>query len=502
MRIRIRLNDESFRYDVHSLLGSFFPGAELCFEIPEAVQKDPSETSSGCALRNVSSGCSCTATEATPYYNYLITISVTDSRIRVLTSASQRETLIPDGTARPAVKNLLKRTIYDAVSSDTGKILPWGTLSGIRPVKIAMQPLLAGVPEEEVRRIYRETYYVSERKTDLAVGIARREIREIEKAGIGPEDFSLYVSVPFCPTICSYCTFPSGTIGEYRDAVPAYLEALKRELAAVAGMTEGRRPVTLYVGGGTPTALAPQQLREILWTVRDLFDCSALAEITVEAGRPDTISEEHLSMLRECGTTRISVNPQTMQEKTLERIGRRHTPEDTVRAFELARQAGFDDINMDLILGLPGEDAEDIRSTLEQVAALGPEALTVHSLARKRTSRITQTGEEAGTLTGEMMDRVIGFAVSRGLLPYYLYRQKNIAGNLENIGFAKEGRAGLYNILMMEEIHTVMAAGAGSITKIVAGNGRKPVRAANVSDIRQYIERLPEMIKRKQDAYC
>ena len=293
----------------------------------------------------------------------------------------------------------------------------------------------------------------------------------------------------------------------WRDRVDGYLDALIRELKALGEMAAGRRPDTVYIGGGTPTTLEPEQMDRLLKAVTEYFDLSHTLEFTIEAGRPDSITEEKLRVIRRYPVTRISVNPQTMQQKTLDLVGRRHTVQDVVEAFHMARRLGFDNINMDLIAGLPGETAADMQDTLRQVEALHPDSLTVHALAIKRAARFGQEGRTAqlhSEIT-QMIEDASECARGMGLKPYYLYRQKNIAGNFENVGYAEVDKAGIYNILIMEEKQTILAAGAGASTKILLkepiwtekGKEIGLVRIENVKNITEYISRIDEMIERK-----
>ena len=407
-----------------------------------------------------------------------------------------------------AVKREITRRLYRCLSETTGRSLAWGTLTGVRPTKLAMQKIESGMTQEEAARFLEDTYYVSKEKARLACEVACRENDLLSRLDC-KNGFSLYVGVPFCPSVCSYCSFSSSPIGEWKDRVEAYLDALIREIRAIGEMTEGqgRRPDTVYIGGGTPTTLEPEQLKRLLDTVTECFDLSGTLEFTVEAGRPDSITEEKLSVIREYPVSRISVNPQTMQQKTLDLVGRRHTVEQTIHAFELARNIGFDNINMDLIAGLPGETVVDMEDTLRRIEALRPDSLTVHALAIKRAARFGQEGRTAdlhAEISG-MVESAYASARRMGLVPYYLYRQKNIAGNFENVGYAELDKAGIYNILIMEEKQTILAAGAGASTKIllrepIIKDGGKEVdliRVESVKNINEYIARIDEMIERK-----
>ena len=358
---------------------------------------------------------------------------------------------------------------------------------------------------EEICREMESFYLVSPEKAALAADIAFRE-KEILKNIDYEQGYSLYIGIPFCPTTCLYCSFTSYPMSRWAPRMGEYLDALFREIDWAAEHFKGRKLNTIYIGGGTPTSLSPELLNRLLTKVCDSFDFSDLQEFTVEGGRPDSITTEKLQVLKKHPVTRISINPQTMQEETLRRIGRRHSVEDIRQAYQMARDLGFDNINMDLILGLPGEMPEDVADTIHQLEKLHPDNLTVHSLAVKRASRLKM--EAAGTVVAggtqeeseEMMRIASEGAARMGLAPYYLYRQKNMAGNLENVGFASEGKAGIYNILIMEEKQDIVALGAGTVSKHIYADGRIE-RCDNVKAVEQYMERIDEMIGRKEKLY-
>lgn len=416
------------------------------------------------------------------------------------TLADREDRAYDPAGGRGAVKTALKCGLYDLLSRVTGKPLPWGTLTGIRPVKLPMEMLQEGVPAEEIPGRLMAAYSMSEKKARLAVEIAQVERRLLSAAG-AQEAWSLYAGIPFCPTRCAYCSFPSYPAAQFAGRMDAYLEALEKELAYFAQAMSGRRLSTIYLGGGTPTSLSPNQLDRLLGFMEERFDTSSLLEWTVEAGRPDSITPEKLAALRRHPVTRISVNPQTMKEETLRLIGRRHTVDDVRRAFHMAREAGFDNINMDLIVGLPGETAADVARTMEEIRALGPDSVTVHTLAIKRAARLNTESTDFADYERDMseasMDEAAAACRAMGLLPYYLYRQKNMAGNLENVGFAAPGKEGVYNILIMEEVQTIAAAGAGAVTKVLFPGGRI-ARTGNVKEPESYIARIDEMVERKR----
>lgn len=409
-------------------------------------------------------------------------------------------------------KKIVTKMVYRFLSEKTGREMAWGMLTGVRPTKLAMHQMENGMNEAQAKAFLQEVYCVSEKKAGLAVDIACREKALLSKLDY-LNGFSLYVGIPFCPSICSYCSFSSSPIDVWSPRMDDYLKALCIELHHIAKETEGKTLNTIYIGGGTPTTLTAKQLEKLLNVVGELFlneeRGAELLEYTVEAGRPDSITKEKLEVICSHPVTRISVNPQTMQQKTLDLVGRKHTVQAVKDIFHLARELGFDNINMDLIAGLPGENAEDMRDTLRQIEELSPDSLTVHSLAIKRAARMAQEQpvRDLHTEITEMVEDAAKTAEKLGLVPYYLYRQKNIAGNFENVGYAKADKAGIYNILIMEEKQTIYAAGAGATTKIVlpekikTENGKKTnlIRIENVKNIEEYIARIDEMIKRKSN---
>ena len=399
-------------------------------------------------------------------------------------------------------KRAAKMGLYGLLKRQTGIDPPWGALTGIRPTRLVYEQLEDGVSLSEAIRRMGEVFDVKPDKARLL-----EEIVAMQQGVRVPEEgqFDLYIGIPFCTTRCAYCSFSSGELGDGRLTEP-YVGALIREIGLCREIAaeKGLRPRAGYVGGGTPTAISCGQLRRILAAAMEAFP--GAVEWTVEAGRPDTIDREKLKMLREMGVGRISVNPQSFSDETLRRIGRAHTGEDTLRAFALAREEGFSHINMDVIAALPGETIADFRRTLETVIALRPESVTVHSLAIKRSSRLHEQLTKEGGHTqvgvseaGDMIDFARRALAEGGWRPYYLYRQKYMAGNLENVGYALPGNACLYNIGNMEETASVLALGAGAITKWLFDRQRRIERAPNVKNIEEYITRVDEMARRKRD---
>lgn len=399
-------------------------------------------------------------------------------------------------------KNDLKRNIYINLLKLGNKELPWGTLTGIRPTKIVMEMLENDMSLEDIKKHLKEVYLVSDKRIKLCTDTAKNEFNILKKIDY-KNGYSLYIGIPFCPTRCLYCSFTSYSIAQWKKDTDTYVEALCKELLAVSKMYKGKKLQTIYMGGGTPTSLEGYQLSKILNVVKKNFDLSNLLELTVEAGRPDSITREKLEALKAAGVDRISINPQTMQQKTLDLIGRHHTIEDIFESYKLAREVGFENINMDFIIGLNGEILEDVIDSFTKVKSFAPESITIHSLALKRAARLnTENKREImdNNLILSMINTATDTCADLGLEPYYLYRQKNMAGNLENIGFSKPGKECLYNILIMEEKQTIIACGAGTSSKIVFGDGRIE-RIENVKDPKLYIERLDEMIMRKESMH-
>ncbi|WP_417091446.1 coproporphyrinogen dehydrogenase HemZ [Marvinbryantia sp.] len=476
--ITVQLNKRDFEYDIHSLIRAFYPGVDVPLylegeEEPQGFEKKLEVC----------------------YSEALIRLIWRDADGKEL---ARRECAVDFYADRKQTKNALKAALYELLSEYTGQKLPWGNLTGIRPTKIPMGLLEQGWKNTEIADYMRKTYYTSNEKTALAISIANRE-RAILKDIDYQNGYSLYVGIPFCPSICLYCSFSSSPLSVWKSRVDDYLDALCREIEQTAHIWREKQLDTVYIGGGTPTTLEPYQLERLLDKLEECFELAHVKEFTVEAGRPDSITAKKLQVLKDHPVTRISINPQTMNDRTLEIIGRRHTVQQTTEAFALARRIGFDNINMDLIVGLPGEGYALVEHTMRQVTALAPDSITVHSLALKRATRLNLFKDQYAPMSfvnnQEIMDMTARYAAQAGQFPYYLYRQKNMAGNFENVGYAREGAAGIYNILIMEEKQSILALGAGASTKLV--DGERIERVENVKDIRSYIERIDEMIDRK-----
>lgn len=386
---------------------------------------------------------------------------------------------------------------------DTNNKLPWGSLSGIRPVKRVVQMMEKGMNNDEIAHAIYEQFAVSDEKIKLAIEIAEREVRVFPKP---PADScSLYLDIPFCPSKCIYCSFASMGVDKMSQFVEPYLEAMFKEIDATARIVKnlGFHIDTVYIGGGTPTTLSAEALDRLLWKITEIFDLSNLREFTVEAGRPDTITASKLAAMKRCGVDRISVNPQSMNKKTLDIIGRKHSPEQISSAMELVRKYDFRAINMDVIAGLPEETAEEFSDSLDKVVAFDPENITVHTMCIKRAARLTTEDEKVELSKDAEVERMVRYAYDllkkNDYHPYYLYKQKKTLGNQENTGFCKDGYEGFYNVYMMEELQTVVSMGVGGVTKLIKGD--RIERIFNIKDVREYIRRLDEQIERKNYMY-
>lgn len=486
----VKINEPKWEYDVHSLVKAFYPQEQVKVLSPER-EAQYMETEGRKA-------------KETREEDLTFAIEIVCAQEEVSVRFAGKEAVVHFWKEeQPGRKNELKRFFYQCLSAECGKELPWGNLTGIRPTKIAMGMIEDGATQEEVFRVFEEEHFVSREKTELAYDIAQRERRILSTLHY-KDGYSLYIGIPFCPSTCLYCSFTSYPIGAYRKRVEEYIDGLVREMKATAQIMRGKILDAVYIGGGTPTTLEPEQLDRLITNLKEIFDFATVQEFTVEAGRADSITKEKLQVLYKHGVSRISVNPQTMKEETLRSIGRAATAAQTVEAYKLARQCGFDNINMDIILGLPGEGEVDVQATVDTICALAPDSLTVHSLAVKRASKLRQFIEENGTdmlvNTDSTMQIAAEGAARMGMKPYYLYRQKHMSGNFENVGYAAEGKAGIYNILIMEEVQTIVALGAGSITKRVFPDGRIE-RCDNVKDVALYIEKIDEMIARKRELF-
>ena len=397
---------------------------------------------------------------------------------------------------------LLASMLFEILQSYTGYTPKWGILTGIRPSK-----LLIGLEEQmgktKAEEFFKSRFFVSEEKTELAKEVAKREdaILHLSK----PNSCSLYVSIPFCPTRCSYCSFISSSMTgkNIEKMVPDYIEYLKKEIQVTGQKVRalGLKLETIYFGGGTPTTLKAEELQQLLSAIETSFDLSHLREYTVEAGRPDTITQEKLEVLKKGGVNRISINPQTFNDAVLQKVGRCHSSQMTKDVYNMAKGMGFHAINMDFIAGLPTDTLSSFCASIDTAIALDPENITVHTLALKRSSNLGTEKERVEFARGLLADEMLHYAYSNltkhGYGPYYMYRQAKTLGNLENTGYAKENTACLYNIFMMEEIHTVFAVGAGAVTKLKAPHSKEIERIFNFKYPYEYIRGFRELLERK-----
>ena len=394
----------------------------------------------------------------------------------------------------------LAQMLFDCFVKITGCRPKWGILTGVRPAKLFSR-ISSADGTEAAQKYFEKELFVDKSKISLCRETVEGERRITELSR--PESFSLYLSVPFCPSRCSYCSFVSHSVDKAENLIPKYVELLCDELKRTAETANslGLRLETVYMGGGTPTTLSAEQLSKVLDTVNSAFDLSNLREYTVEAGRPDTITPEKLSAIYNAGATRISINPQTMNDRVLEHIGRKHTARQMQEAFFAARKCGFKNINTDLIAGLPTDTLESFSDTLDKIAELDPESVTVHALSMKRASRLTTDGSLPEDSAGETASAMVDLARERldrsEIFPYYMYRQSKTVGNLENVGYAKRGAECLYNVFIMDETHTILGCGASAVTKLREPGGANISRIFNFKYPYEYIDRYSEQIARK-----
>ncbi len=394
----------------------------------------------------------------------------------------------------------LALALYNCFTTATGYFPDWGILTGIRPAKLFSR-LLREKGETYTKKYFSEYLKVKPKKLSLCIETlnGEGEITALSKSN----SYSLYISIPFCPTRCSYCSFVSHSIEKAKKLIPQYVEYLCKELILTSEIAKKNKLnlETIYIGGGTPTTLSAQQLEQIMLTVKNNFSFDSLREYTVEAGRPDTITNDKLEVIKKYGATRISINPQTMNNSVLKEIGRNHTAEETVEAFNLARKCGINNINMDLIAGLPTDTFESFKTTLEKVIDLSPESVTVHSLSMKRSSTLSVSGDtpeiEMGKIASSMVDYAYKTLGNNEIKPYYMYRQSKTVGNLENVGYSKKGYECLYNVFIMDETHTILSCGASAVTKLREPHGDLIERTFNYKYPYEYLSKFDEILNRK-----
>jgi coproporphyrinogen dehydrogenase HemZ len=485
--IYIILNGHDFKYEIGELIKLFFFQQKIEFLTEKALTLN----SQAFLIEN-----SVYIKEEKTYSETVVTKNglIISREIESIDSVD-----ILEDNSQKKLKIGIKKNIYKALSNLNKVDIPWGILTGIRPTKIIHSLSEKGFGDLEIEKMLLKEYLLSEKKIELISGIAKIErdyIYPLEK-----DRFSIYISIPFCPTRCVYCSFPSNSLNGKPQVPDVYLESLIKEIKNSAIIFGKKKIHTVYIGGGTPTTLSSLQLNRLMEVIHQYFSREDIEEITVEAGRPDTITADKLKVMKDWGVERISINPQTMNDQTLKQIGRSHSSKDIVEKFELTRKFGFKNINMDIIVGLPGEREAEIIHTMKEIEKLSPENLTVHTMAIKRSSSLKDNIKDY-SLTEQleiekMLEITREFSEKMNLRPYYMYRQKQILGNFENIGYALEGRECIYNIMMMEEKETILAFGAGAISKIYYPLEDRFERVPNVKNLDDYINRVDEMVKRK-----
>ena len=417
------------------------------------------------------------------------------------TATASRRPKAADETVRLR-RRILQQSYYLAAVKLLPQIPAWGALAGVRPTKITTRHLLEGGTSKSADKLMEDVYYVTAERRKLAVDCSVSTVNAVNL--LQPQDISLYVGIPFCPTRCTYCSFVSRTIGKKTELMEPYLKALMQEIAVTGRLLadSGKTLRTVYIGGGTPTTLTASQMASLLDAIRDSFDLHRCIEFTVEGGRPDTLDAEKLRTIRLHGADRMSINPQTMQDHVLRACGRPHRAADVVRAYREAVDAGFEAINMDLIAGLPQDNYDGFCRSLEAVAALDPANITVHTLALKKGADLFEKRE--GLSSAQEVTRMVDYANSRlrdlGYKPYYLYRQKYMSGSFENVGWSRDSLDCLYNIYMMEEIHTILSLGGGGMNKVNLPDGRLQ-RFHNPKFPEQYIEMIDDVLRQKEEMF-
>ena len=476
--IDIQIEPKQFEYDIQSMVQAFYVGHP--FKINEDIKES---------------------------YRVLNVI-FQDEKISASLSEQEKklfeDEIFCDFKDRRDTKNTLKKLLYCLMKKDIGRDLPWGNLTGIRPAKIPGMLREQGMSDEQIRREMKETYFISDNKLDLAMDVSNMEQKVLLNVNY-KGNYSLYVGIPFCPTTCLYCSFTSYPLGRYKEKVDKYIDSVIKEIKFVGEKLKDKELNSVYIGGGTPTTLEPNQLNRLINALKENFDFNTVKEFTVEAGRPDSITRDKLMVLKNQNVSRISINPQTMNQETLDIIGRKHTISQVVNAFNMARDCGMDNINMDFIVGLPNETEDMVKYSMEQVIKLSPDGITVHSLALKRGSRLNMNRQKYSDLSFDnntnLMDITKEYAYKMGMKPYYLYRQKNMAGNQENVGYSLPGKEGIYNILMMGDYQDVWACGAGAVTKLISDDRKSATRIDTLKNVDQYIDRIDEMIERKSNYF-
>ncbi len=474
------------KYEIECILKVFIPAVKFCFYYDDLTELPGSESYAAVQLRQGKSH--------TYFYG---AVSLGEKRQRLV---QRTERLYPDRDKKQC-EVVITKLLFRMLSDMTGIDVPWGIITGIRPTRKVLPLMEEGLSRQEIYNRLKEEYWISDEKFDLVYNTALIQKPLLEatpKNSVG-----LYVSIPFCPSRCSYCSFVSHSVEQAKKLMPDYIRLLCDELKIWGGIVKdlGLIVDTVYFGGGTPTSVSAEFLEQLLCAVEENFDLSNLREYCVEAGRPDTITEEKLRVIKAHGVDRISINPQTMNDAVLEKIGRRHTAEEITESYKLARKIGFDNINMDLIAGLPGDTPESFRSTLQQVIDLDPDSITVHTLTLKRAANLFAEGaSQLDNPVREMVRDSIAMLPAKGYNPYYMYRQKNTIDNQENVGYAKTGKESYYNMLIMDESQSIFGAGCAASTKLVEPNGMI-TRVCNYKFPYEYIAQFDTLMEKKKQVY-
>lgn len=484
--MKIYIINHTFHYEIENLTRVFFPNEKL--DIIKTDSVDFSDFELPCIMTCVK--------DNQESADICVSVSFEDYSKKITSTVNNNSDDYKDEQER-----VMAVSLFNVLTEYTGITPPWGILTGVRPIKL-FRRMFNEFGADYTKNYFKHKLLVTDEKTNLAEETEKNERSIIQTSY--PNSYSLYISIPFCPTRCSYCSFVSQSVEKTKKLIEPYLELLCKELEYTAKIINplNLKLETVYIGGGTPTTLNAQQMERLLAVINKNFPMNCCREFTVEAGRPDTVTEDKLKAIFDGGVDRISINPQTMNDEILISIGRKHTAQQTIEAFNLARKIGFKHINMDLIAGLPDEDFESFKNTLDIITNLDPESITIHTLSMKRSSDLTSQGMQIYKHNAEVASKMHSYCRAllseKGLRPYYLYRQSRMVGNLENIGYAKQDYDGLYNVYIMDETHTVFACGAGAVTKLKDPKSGILQRIFNYKYPYEYINNFDEMLKRKE----
>lgn len=507
--LMVLVKDRKHFYDLENLLAIFVLKSHLSFTDDDAIYNQYVSKGDYGLIVEVIEHC-----EPVTSVNHVMSVDhesdtktdlEAEIEFRFEIQAGSNNEFIELKTIQAHFKRKMKRALYELMAKYYEPMSKWGILVGIRPVKIVHELMDQGLSASEIKIQLSELYLISEEKIDLLLEIAQKERPYLFP--IEADKISVYICIPFCPTRCLYCSFPSNSLEKKAKLVPLYLEKLLEEIKVTFDLIHKKNQIIdcIYIGGGTPTSLDAIQMELLLQTIHENTDLNLVKEFTVEAGRPDTIDKVKLKVLKKYGVDRICINPQTMNDKTLKLIGRNHGVSDIQEVMQMAKNIGFRSINMDLIMGLPEENIELASFTIAETLKLDPENITIHTLAVKRASRLNESLENFelshdDTVASMMNESELSLRAN-GYAPYYMYRQKKMIGHLENVGYAKIGYESLYNMRIMEERHTIMALGAGAVSKICFPDENRFERVANFKGVEDYISRFDEVLAKKHQEY-